>query len=145
MSKAYLATICFLATILVTACQPDDQQQQDDSQKTQVSEHETLVKPIANSDTESDTLSEESAELDAAAFESDYPAEIPTGRLPGLARPTMYWLELTIDPDQPNFSGKVSINVELDTPSQHLWLHGRDITAQSVSAKLADGKIINGS
>lgn len=145
MSKTYLATICFLATTLVVACQQDDKQQQDESQKTQVSEHETLVKPIAGSEDESDTLNNESAELDAAAFESDYPAEIPTGRLPGLARPTMYWLELTIDPDQPNFNGKVTINVELDTPTQHLWLHGRDITAQSVSAKLADDKVISGS
>ncbi|HEY9029787.1 MAG TPA: M1 family metallopeptidase [Kangiella sp.] len=140
MSKSYLATIYLLAGFLTFGCQPDDKQQQEDSRKTQVSEHETVVKSIAESE-----LPEEVSDLpDAAEFESDYPAEIPTGRLPELARPTMYWLNLSIDPDQDTFSGSVKINVELETPTQHLWIHGKDITAQSVEAKLSSGESIKG-
>lgn len=145
MSKAFLATIGILAGFLISGCQPDDKQNQNDSQKTQVSEHETFVKPINDSETVADSQAKESVEVDAGSFESDYPSEIPTGRLPQLARPSMYWLELTVDPDQDNFSGKVTINLELDVATQHIWLHGKDITAQSVEAKLPSGKLINGS
>ena len=143
MSKSYLAAIFLLAGFMTLGCQPDDSQQQDDSRKTQVSEHETRVEPIAKSEVDAEPVISE--DVDSLAFDSDYPTQIPTGRLPSLARPTMYWLELKVDPDQPTFSGKVKINIELDTATQHLWLHGKDITAQAVVAKLPNGQSINGS
>ncbi len=140
MSKSCLATIYLLAGLLIFGCQPDDQKQQEDTRKTQVSKHETLVKSIA----ETESSAEETVLPDPAEFESDYPDQIPTGRLPDLARPTMYWLDLTIDPDQESFTGTVKINIELDTATQHLWIHGRDITAQSVEAKLSNGESVSG-
>lgn len=50
--------------------------------------------------------------------------KFPAGRLPGDVRPTHYDLELSIDPRKPSFSGKVSIDIELDAERDTIWLHG---------------------
>lgn len=52
---------------------------------------------------------------------------VPTGRLPTDVKPTHYALELTIDPDQPRFSGTVSIEVMLAKARRHIWLHGKGL------------------
>ena len=122
MTKPYLAVIYLLAILFTISCQQKDQQLNDTS-KTQISGQGTTG---------------------GLAVESSYPIEIPTGRLPEHARPTMYWLDLTIDPDTESFSGQVTINIELETPTQHLWLHGKDLDAQSVEATLSDGRTISG-
>ncbi len=51
----------------------------------------------------------------------------PTGRLPADVKPTHYALELTIDPDQPRFSGRVEVEVTLEKARRHIWLHGQGL------------------
>ena len=70
----------------------------------------------------------------AAAAEPSY----PKGQLPAGVAPTHYALELTILPDQPDFSGKAVIDVKLDQPTSVLWLHGREIKVSEV--KVTDAK-----
>lgn len=73
-----------------------------------------------------------------------YPDQPPLGRLPQSVRPTMYWLDLTIDPDKNSFHGIVRINLDIDVETDYIWLHGQDIEAQSVQLLLPDGNAING-
>ena len=62
---------------------------------------------------------------------SGVPIDIPppreTGRLPALARPTRYALNLTIDPKEPRFSGRIVISAEVAQPTQAIVLHGREL------------------
>ena len=145
MRQVFWVIILLLVSQLFVGCQSDDEQANPSSNTTQVSEHETVVKPINGPDSEQDTSSEESVLASDETFSSDYPDAIPSGRLPTSARPTMYWLELTIDPDQANFSGTVTMNVELDVPTQHLWIHGKDIMAEAVIVTLPDATEVQGS
>ena len=52
------------------------------------------------------------------------PAAVPRpradGRLPPLAHPTRYTLELVVDPAQPRFSGRARIAVIVDEPTVHV-------------------------
>jgi alanyl aminopeptidase len=60
------------------------------------------------------------------------PAEpIPALQLPKDLRATHYALELTIDPDQPGFSGVAAIDVTLGQARDVLWLHGLDLKVTS--------------
>jgi cytosol alanyl aminopeptidase len=63
---------------------------------------------------------------------------IPTLRLPSDVRPTHYALEMTIDPNQPTFSGTVAIDVTLSAPRDVLWLHGLDLKVHSSSVKVGE-------
>ncbi len=62
------------------------------------------------------------------------PPVVPTGRLPQGVRPLAYTLELNIVPHLERFSGRVQIGVQVDTPTQLVWLHGRDLQVSSVRA-----------
>ena len=53
--------------------------------------------------------------------------------------PTAYRLDLTLDPAQPRFSGEVEIDAVLAAPSDHIFLHGRDLAMQTATAT-AGGK-----
>jgi alanyl aminopeptidase len=50
--------------------------------------------------------------------------EPPRGKLPESVVPKRYTLELTVDPRQDSFSGKVSIEVGVLAAVQRVWLHG---------------------
>ncbi len=50
------------------------------------------------------------------------------GRLPSLARPTRYALDLVVDPSQPGFEGTATFDLELPEPTAHVVLHARDLT-----------------
>ncbi len=63
----------------------------------------------------------------------------PLGKLPEGVRPVHYVLELKIDPDQPRFSGDVQIELELQAPTQVIWLHGRGLNVTTVEVLLPDG------
>jgi len=56
----------------------------------------------------------------------------PLGKLPEDVRPTKYALTIEIDPSKDRFRGNVSIDVELGTPHEVIWLHGKSLHAQSV-------------
>ncbi|MCB2061144.1 MAG: M1 family metallopeptidase [Novosphingobium sp.] len=68
---------------------------------------------------------------------------VPPGQLSDAVRPIAYRLDLTVDPAQPRFSGKVEIDVVLSTPSRRIVLHGRDLTMHKASASFG-GKVQQG-
>jgi alanyl aminopeptidase len=68
--------------------------------------------------------------------------DVPLGQLPEIAEPTRYRLDLAIDPDKPRFSGTVEIDVNVKEPTRRLYLHGRELTVESVAARLADGSTV---
>ena len=78
-----------------------------------------------------------STTLAAAAVDADTP---PLGKLPDGVRPVHYVLELKIDPSQLRFSGDVQIELELQAPTQIIWLHGRGLHVTTVELVLPDGE-----
>ncbi len=60
------------------------------------------------------------------------------GRLPGLARPMRYALDLAIDPRKDAFSGNEEILVELATDTAHVVLNARDVNVKRASVKIGD-------
>ncbi len=60
---------------------------------------------------------------------------LPIGQLPDTARPTAYRLDLDIDPSRERFSGQVSIDVDVRRPSRLLYLHGRGLAVNRISAR----------
>ena len=58
----------------------------------------------------------------------------PQGRLPHLARPVSYRVELDLDPREPSFEGYVEIDIDLKAAATGLWLHGDDLDVESVTA-----------
>lgn len=72
-------------------------------------------------------------------------AEPPDGRLPALARPTDYRLDLELDPGRESFSGQVQIDLELSRASDLIWLHGKDLRVTAVTAEVPDGRRVRGS
>jgi hypothetical protein len=57
------------------------------------------------------------------------------GRLPALATPTAYTLELRIDPAQPRFSGRARIAVDIPARTSFVVLHGRGLTITAARAE----------
>ncbi len=68
-------------------------------------------------------------------------AVVPVGKLPDQAVPLAYRIDLTVDPAQPRFSGKVEIDLVLKAASASMFLHGRDLAVSAVSATAA-GKTV---
>jgi alanyl aminopeptidase len=63
----------------------------------------------------------------------------PDGRLSAKVHPRVYDLELTVDPRQATFEGRVRIDVTLDEPTQVVVLHGVSLTVRSASMREAGG------
>ena len=63
----------------------------------------------------------------------------PEFRLPKIARPTRYQLDLTVVPSMPSFQGYEVIGIDLQEPSQVVWLNAKDLTIQEVNVTV--GKI----
>ncbi len=55
--------------------------------------------------------------------ERPLPPALDTGRLPGWAEPTEYALDLTVDPRQPSFLGRVRIQTQLSQKTDYVVLH----------------------
>jgi cytosol alanyl aminopeptidase len=69
----------------------------------------------------------------AAAPAAPIPADrAPLGPLPTDVHPRHEALALTIDPAAAGYSGRAWIDVHLDQPRDHIWLHGRGLTVHSV-------------
>ena len=64
-------------------------------------------------------------------------ALVPQGKLPDAVIPSAYRLDLTIDPAQPRFLGHVEIDGQIRTPSQFIYLHGRDLAMHKATATIA--------
>ncbi len=76
---------------------------------------------------------------DAATTAALALAPVPAGRLSDAVRPTAYRIDLTVDPNQERFSGKVEIDAVLKTGARFIDLHGRDLKMASAIA-VAGGK-----
>lgn len=63
---------------------------------------------------------------------SELYASAPRGPLPDGVRPTLYTLDLAIDPRQKRFGGHVTIELDLDRPATGIWLHGQDLEIRNV-------------
>ncbi|MFM5950919.1 MAG: M1 family metallopeptidase [Novosphingobium sp.] len=61
-------------------------------------------------------------------------APVPPGKLTDAVRPTAYRIDLTIDPNQERFSGKVEIDAVLKSSARFIDLHGRDLKMGSAVA-----------
>jgi len=78
-----------------------------------------------------------------SAAEPPVASAAPKGRLSETVRPTAYRLDLTVDPSQPRFSGKVEIDAKLASESRTVFLHGHDFSMHSAVARL-DGRTVAG-
>ncbi len=66
----------------------------------------------------------------------------PVGQLPTGIEPTSYTLSLVIDPDTKDFSGTVSIEVNLEKAVKGFWMHGEGLTIDSAVLTLENGSSI---
>ena len=58
--------------------------------------------------------------------------EIPLGQLTAEVQPLAYQLELTINPELEEFSGKATIELDISSPRNHFFIHGKNIEAKHV-------------
>jgi aminopeptidase N len=78
---------------------------------------------------------------DAAAEAVRALAPVPPGRLTDAVRPLTYRIDLTVNPDNERFSGKVEIDAVLKRGSTFIDLHGRELAMASAVA-VVNGKRI---
>jgi alanyl aminopeptidase len=69
---------------------------------------------------------------------------VPTGKLPQDAAPVSYALTFKIDPREDRFSGQTHIRIKLAKATDHVWLHGLDLTVSRVAITDAAGKAHTG-
>lgn len=67
--------------------------------------------------------------------------DIPYGQLSRDVVPSLYTLELTIVPELDGFTGTASIDMEITGSRDHIYLHGKNLTAQKVQISSADGTV----
>ncbi|MGN6109941.1 MAG: M1 family aminopeptidase [Kofleriaceae bacterium] len=60
-----------------------------------------------------------------------------SSRLPATARPIAYDVWLDLDPARDAFSGRVAIDVALDAPADHVWLHADQLAITSARFRAA--------
>jgi len=68
----------------------------------------------------------------------------PTGKLPAGVRPLSYHLDLILDPRGDEFSGEVAIDIEVDEPTNRIWLHGKGLVVSDATATTESGNVITG-
>ncbi len=78
------------------------------------------------------------AALCGSIFAASQPPKLRLAEVQDVA-PTRYRVELTLDPAKDNFSGVISIEVNLKAPAQTIWLNANQIAVQEASA-MAGGK-----
>jgi aminopeptidase N len=64
--------------------------------------------------------------------------QAPAGQLDNSVTPTVYHIELSIDPSKDRFSGTTVIDVRLNESQDAIWLHGKNLDVSEVF--LLDGK-----
>ncbi|MBV34681.1 MAG: aminopeptidase [Rickettsiales bacterium] len=123
----FIAT--FLSLVVISGCEQEEVQKQE-----VVEANTTVIKSLKEQ--QSEQLEREKETPTADSLESNYPDDIPRGRLPASIQPTAYDIHLKVNPDKPTFTGTVTIQLNIDEPTSHIWLHGRDITAKNVTLTL---------
>ncbi len=81
------------------------------------------------------------ASLCAANAFAQVDPDAPRGRLPDVAKPSAYRLDVTLLPDQARFSGHVEIGVALQSGVQRLYMHGKDLHVAQVYAEVGGRKV----
>jgi alanyl aminopeptidase len=76
----------------------------------------------------------------AAHADDASPGEVPKGPLPRTVEPSLARLELRMDPAQPRFSGRVELQVDVATPTDTIWMHGRGLTIRRAVFMPANGR-----
>jgi alanyl aminopeptidase len=104
----------------------------------------TLLTMFAGCGTHEEPHDRVAAPADTAAHTEDLAAVAPTGKLPAGVRPLAYRLDLLLDPRRDDFSGEVAIDVELDAPTNRIWLHGEGLEVSDVSASTDAGNVFSG-
>ncbi len=66
------------------------------------------------------------------------PTPPPSLRLPELAHPERYLLDLALDPSKDSFSGVVTIDLVIDKATSVIWLNATDLTIESASLALGE-------
>src|SRR5262245_39614479 len=67
--------------------------------------------------------------------------EPPSLRLPRMARPTGYAVDLTIDPTSPTFRGTVDVAAHLDEKTSYLWMYAKGLKIEKTSARAGGAAI----
>ncbi len=65
----------------------------------------------------------------------------PDLRLPTTVRPLHHDVALTIDPTTEDFTGTITIDLDVTTESSVIWLHGAEITLKRVALARAEGQL----
>lgn len=76
--------------------------------------------------------------LASSSFAAD---SYPQGKLPDLAIPQSYRIDLTVVPDEERFSGHVEIEIRLARDTKSLYLHGRDLAMKNAEAVSAGDRV----
>ncbi len=63
----------------------------------------------------------------------------PQGRLPNHVTPVSYALSLDIDPNKPDFGGRVSVTLEVSRPTRSFYLHGQDLRIKEATLDTTGG------
>lgn len=66
-------------------------------------------------------------------------ATVPVGPLPHDVQPLAYRLELTVLPEQAEFTGITEMDLELKKPTRLIWLHGNGLKVGQVELTTRDG------
>jgi alanyl aminopeptidase len=65
----------------------------------------------------------------------------PAFVLPDAVVPRKHTLELTIDPSQPNFEGRMTIEFDLKSATDSIWLNAKGLNVRETSLRIADRPI----
>jgi len=67
--------------------------------------------------------------------------EVPHAQLPGNVVPQSYRVDMKMDPDAISFSGVVEIDVDIQKPTDKIWLHGKTMTVNSAAVMIGTDEI----
>jgi len=67
----------------------------------------------------------------AGIFRTD---DIPHAQLSGNVIPQAYRINIRMDPDANQFNGEVEIDVDIEKPTDKIWLHGKEMNVNSAVA-----------
>ncbi|WP_116364600.1 M1 family metallopeptidase [Parahaliea mediterranea] len=123
LRQALRMSLALCGAALLAACSPE----QAPADKAAASAAATAAAPVA-----SQPSTQSSTQPDAA----------PSARLPAdWVQPSHYDLQLSIDPRQDTFSGRVRIDVNI-AGRDNFWMHGNGLEVSSARAILPDGRAV---
>ncbi|MEI6790048.1 MAG: M1 family metallopeptidase [Myxococcaceae bacterium] len=60
-------------------------------------------------------------------FAAAHAQKVPENQLPSEVKPLAYDISLDINPQKPNFSGKINIKLRFDKKTNQFWMHGQNL------------------